>query len=306
MANAAIWFYPSEAGGAVEIDLGGPLSGWAEDPDERSGQGATNGDQTPVRVDFGGRASVLVTLQAFDDHELAAKLASLESHLKAGLPVSVAADSTKAYAGFTSSFTLEAGKSKLKLGGNVFFICAGIATPPVSAAADHYVIRSQNPGGRVERIPGTAWSSSTHKMTLGRSTWYDHAKGPVFVRHSQFLPIAYLAPEGFDTTLLTTDRGVTYTMSIPLVEAPGDYAALYSETDGEGAASSFDYNDGAVPLGPIGSGAFEGNGDDDDAVLALADAGFVTLQALLRARRFTGDIDAPSHTLFESDYIRSW
>jgi hypothetical protein len=147
MANAAIWFYPSEAGGAVEIDLGGPLSGWAEDPDERSGQGATNGDQTPVRVDFGGRASVLVTLQAFDDHELAAKLASLESHLKAGLPVSVAADSTKAYAGFTSSFTLEAGKSKLKLGGNVFFICAGVMTEILRPSLARGFMRAANSMG---------------------------------------------------------------------------------------------------------------------------------------------------------------
>lgn len=270
MGNAKIWFYPSEDGGMVEIDFGEGLSDWQETPDVRAGESSFQGDYDTSRIDYGGRSQVRILNERFGDEDLAAKLFSLESHLKKGKPISFAADSTKCYAAFLEEYTPTAGLSALQVKGNMFWVYEEVDTPP-TGGPDYYVIRSQNPDGKTEMVKSSSYDSDLDEIQIVNTTIYDHTRGPVFIRHRYFYPIVRLNPSYFERPLLTGDRAMNWTFDCSLFESPGDYAKLYAATGGEGGAVE-------IGLAPAEVGVFYGAGG---AAGGMESEGYQTLDQLL-------------------------
>lgn len=286
MANPSIWAYTSANAGAYRIDLPEPVSDVQEVFDERDGDSSQNGDFVQQTVDYGGRLGVRIIYERFCDEELAAKFESLYTHLKRGFPIALALNADKAWAGYVAADTLEAGKTGIRTRGNVFYALNSIEH---LAAGDYIVLRGQGPSAPTEKLKLTTWDTDTYKAGFGSAhTRYDYETGPIFVRHRDFYPILYLRPEERTRPILTTDRRINWTLDLNMVDAPGDYAALWQETDGEGYQGDPEYQT-AGGLAPEVTGYFAPTGDDLSGGTILDESRLRTLQDILNSGHRAGD-----------------
>lgn len=292
--SAHIYWYPSETRGLVKLDLGEPFSDIQEQW-EYVTEEAPNGDLEFNRLVYGSRCRARFMLERFTDRGKAAKLRSLFAHLAKGLPVSVAADESYTFAAFSGNWTLESGKRYVKTGGNLFYgynIVTGLS------AGDWFVMRGANPEAHLEEHKVSAWDSDNLKIKLatagGENTWYTYDSGPVIIRHEGFWPIMYLAPG--QRSIITSDRRYLWTLDMQLVDSPGDYSNLYTETGGDGFQGLALSDDALIE---------DDNGDWSGVDVELA--GGKTLQGIVspvELEESLTNVDAQNRTSYNAHYFK--
>jgi hypothetical protein len=260
--SGAIYYYPTGDLGLIKIDLGEEWSDIQEDLGERIMASSGPQDLTPSVVDYGGRTRIRCILERFSDRTLAGRLNSLLAHLKKGLPISIAADTTKTWAGFHTDDTLKAGKkSHIDTNGNFFHVYESVTA---LTAGDRIIIQSANPERFVEDRAVSAYDTVGRYITLPNDETIENemTHGPILIRHEHFWPVMYLSPEQRqrNTPILTSDRRLTWNLDLELVEVPDDYVALFQNysTNSSVLASSRQGGVGFPELAQGGSDTLQG------------------------------------------------
>lgn len=172
-----------------------------------------------VRVQYGSRWRVTIEvpqipLADFDDYR------QLVGHLNRGGAVGFALDPTKAILAF-SERPINAGQSILyTVGGSQM-----AAWEPAAAlvAGDRLLIQSPNPESACEDRPFSSVSSSGI-LTLQSGVYGNVLGTPIAIRPYGFWPILTLDPG--EQIAAVSDRELYFTLRLPLIEHPGDLAAL--------------------------------------------------------------------------------
>lgn len=225
MGNAKIWYYPDPANVVREIDLGTGLSDLTEGMDAVADVAEDiQGDQ--ARQLWRHRLKVRILLERFSSASLARSLLTLRSHLLGGGSIGLAADSAKAWAGFTLA-TPRSDDTVMATRGNVASSWSGSAA---LANGDEVVISGLQPAPIYEW--STVSSQSSGRVTLATGLRYQHTT-VAMVRHRNFFPALMLPSDVTSIDVAIPDRRTTWTLDLELVEDVAAIAAL-SEVEAGG------------------------------------------------------------------------
>lgn len=232
MANSYLYWYPEDDGPLVRTDLGRCVSD-LQPRQEHVVQHGESADLSPSSIHYGSRQALRIIVERVGlpaNADLYRELEAFQDHVKRNKPFAFSLDHGKSWAGFPIGYTIEQGRDEIVSGGNV----TGVFSPAAALAVDDYVtIESPNPGRRLER-QRLSFVGSTGRLRFVDETLFNYVTGPVLVRWEYFFPILYVNPAFAGEDILTSDRDISFTLSIPAVTAPGAYAALYSESGGVG------------------------------------------------------------------------
>lgn len=217
MGNAKLWFFPAAAGGQQEIDF---LEGLSDLPVQpiQIGSSERSLSGRPYDLQLGGYFQARIVLERFDSPVLARQLLSLQSHLLRGGICGVAADSDKAWAGFSTSAVLE---------GSTFIDTAG--TPFYNQSAtlsvgDEVWVQSHVPERSFELQTVNAFDGN--RVTFDSGLLYDYKSTPVMVRHRDFWPVMVLARSARNRPFITHDHRLNYTLDLLLEEHIAGHVAM--------------------------------------------------------------------------------
>ena len=190
------------------------------------------GHMAPYRTDLSRARMVPIVKERFTSASLRRDLEAVVIHLRAGGAVGFSLDGDKPLARFgtppnagDTSVALSAGDPWGSWNSSAAF-----------ASGDE--IRIEQPGRELRAETVTYTSGNTSAVTTSAYlNGYD--VGPVLVRYRDFYPVLRL-PAGLANSpdLLTHDRRLNYTLSLPLVEYPQDLFAFYDAGFTLGAADS--------------------------------------------------------------------
>lgn len=232
MGNSAIYWYPAEGGPLERLDFGECISDLQ--PRRVPFNNASGSDDGEITVTSNGAVLELTIvnerMSTANQRSLISALRAFEVHAKAGKPFGFAVDSDKAWAAYTSDDTPSHGKTQLDHDGNVFIAYNGI----VALATDDFVhVESLAPSAKWEEHQLTGVGSSF--VTLSRGLYFDHVDGPCLVRHADFFPVLYLAPNAVTgPPIITSDFGRNWTLSMTVRTSVSAYRALLDSTGGAG------------------------------------------------------------------------
>jgi len=229
MPNASIYWQPADVGTVRELDLGEPLTSLTTPRASisSSSQALHNSYQSQQ---YGFYDTVRVTLELFNDVSVFRKLVSLESHLRAGLAIGLAADNTNTVAGFIRADSAIARGDKTFQTTGTLFDYTGTST---LANGDIIVIESPSPNGWREYKTVDALTSTTITATTGAV--FSHDAGIVMFRQEQFFPVLRLDMDRHNTEPILTSLNGTrrlWTLDMTLRVDIGAAQAAYSE-DGQ-------------------------------------------------------------------------
>lgn len=225
MGNSAFYWQPTGSTVLQKIDCGRTWSDMQITP-IRMGADTAPGWGAPIRTDLGGMREVRISQERIANNAaLIRQYEGMIQHLRAGGHVAAVLDDTKAWAVWS--------RGAVSAGSTAFG-----TTPPVNAFAalgtasmasgDEVLIESPNPEylWDVSRYSAQAGG----RLTLSDAVQTGFQLSPVFVRYRWFFPALRLAADSAsDSSLLTHDRLLNWTLALPLEEHPGDIAALQGQ-----------------------------------------------------------------------------
>ena len=174
------------------------------------------------RTHLGAYFVARMLLDTFSLRNVYLALLNLEGHLRRGGYCSIAADTTKAYAAFSSQVLLP-GSTIIQTSGSPF--PSGVQTngyPDVTLAnGDEVVLQSVWPDSTYEYA--TVSSHVGDRITLTAGTIFAH-RPPVMVRHIHMFPAMVLAQDA-PPSVVTATHGLWYTLDLPLEEDPAAWVA---------------------------------------------------------------------------------
>jgi len=144
---------------------------------------------------------------------------TLVDHLLRGGSVGFALDTTKAFL-CTPGSPFVHGLSSVGVSGNALASWEAAAT---LSADDRLVISSSNPDRMREEATVASFTAGT--LGLDRAIRFQHS-GLTSIRHWGFYPVLRLAPEAQPRDLDVSERGLVWTLNLPLVEVVPDVEAL--------------------------------------------------------------------------------
>jgi hypothetical protein len=185
-----------------------------------------------VAWDFGGARVAKFTLARFTGAALIRDLLSLERHLQAGGVCAISLDHDKTFGAWAATRPTTGDTTVILPGGNQFTAFSSSGT---IAAGDQISIESPNPEYLVDYDEVTTYAANVVTLTDGIRTSYQES--PVFVRYRDFYPVLRLPAGSVGRPLMTHDHRRNWTWDSPLVESPGDIAALQTQAGALGGAS---------------------------------------------------------------------
>lgn len=240
-----IYVTPDPLGSLQTFDVPYGLTDFQVRPVKVTGAALMPGGGTTYSVDGGfdrvrivveRRSQRLASLFAWRD-----KCHSLIDHLQRGGRIGFAQDADKAVLGSLNAFPLG---SSVQFTSNLY----SSWEPTAALAVDDRVVLSSALPDRKREEHTVASRSAGPPVTIGldRAVWFRHGSGPWLLRHHGFYPCLRLDPDARSEDLCVSERGLVFTLSLPLVE---DLATLDSEVEsGEVAILGTGDSDGA--LGP--------------------------------------------------------
>ena len=190
---------------------------------------------------------VRVTLELFNDEALFRRLSALETHLRAGLAIGLAADNTNTIAGFIRADSAIARGDKTLQTTGTLFDYTGSST---LANGDIIVIESPPPTGWREYMTVDTFTTSTIAVAAGAT--FAHDAGIVMYRHEQFYPVLRLDMDRHATEpILTSLKGTRrlWTLDMTLRVDLKTAQAAYSE-DGQMLSTTGQIGDSLDGLTP--------------------------------------------------------
>jgi hypothetical protein len=229
LGNAAIYWFPDPDGAVQTIDLGSGLTELVEDPDTviDVGESAIGGQQ---RLVWRNRLRVRVQLERGNHQSTAGKsinraLMSMRYHLYNGGSIGVAADTAKAWCGFSRLATAKAGDVVVYTKGDPTSGWAG----GTLSSGDEICIFGMQPGPPYEW--GTVSSLVGSKVNLSTGLLYNYDT-IVGVRARNYFPALMLPGNATDSNVVISERRVTWTLDLDLVEDTATLEALSTSEAG--------------------------------------------------------------------------
>lgn len=214
-----LYWYPAGSRTLATVQLG--FVSDLRPVDTQDAEEVLTGNSAPYRSVFGRARIVPIVKERFTSASLRRDLEAVVNHLRAGGVVGFSLDDSKALAKFGTP---------PQSGDTVIALDAADpwgSWPGTPAFASGDEIRIEQPGRtlRAETVTYSSLTSSDITVSAVRNT-YD--TGPVLVRYRDFYPVLRL-PAGLANSpdLLTHDRRLNYTLSLPLVEYPADLWAFW-------------------------------------------------------------------------------
>lgn len=251
MGDAAIYYYPGPSRALHTVDLGLGLSSindWAVGVQAT----ATAYSGRRSRHIFYQERIVRATIRQIRDVSVVRQLESLEAHLKAGRPISLAEDADATFAGFVE-YPPVAGATTLRVWGNQF---SGYGSVTSVTTGDTLIIQGPSPEQRREALGISSRSALT--VSLANAVLQDYDDLPwLMVRDRRFWPLLYLQDGQESAELLrpTDDTRLTWDMTLPLVER----ASVGEELQAQGYDYAWPVEEDEGPI--LGGGSGVGIGD---------------------------------------------
>jgi len=214
-----LYWYPAGSRTLQKIQLG--FVSDLRPVDTQDAEEVLTGNSAPYRSTFGRARIVPIVKERFTSASLRRDLEALVNHLRAGGVVGFCLDDSKALARFgTPPSTADT-------------VIPLDAVEPWSAWGDSPAfvsgdeIRIEQPG-RVLRAETVTYTSATAAALTVSAVRNTYDVGPVLMRYRDFYPVLRLpANLANSPDLLTHDRRLNYTLSLPLVEYPADLWAFW-------------------------------------------------------------------------------
>jgi hypothetical protein len=179
------------------------------------------GGASPYRHTYQRTRTVLVAKERFTSASLRRDLEALVIHLRAGGVCQFVLDIDNAIARFARPPA--AGDTTLTMVSPNLMDPAGAS--PSHTSGDELRVESPE---RVLRAETVTYSSESGDVLTVSELRNEYPTGPVLVRERDAYPVLRLPAElAASTDLLTHDRRLNYTLTLPLVEYPADLWALY-------------------------------------------------------------------------------
>lgn len=156
-------------------------------------------------------------------------LRALIEHLRDGGLVCFARDQGKTWAAFATGAVSQA-DSTIHTRPEIFN--GALESSPAPAASDELWLLGGYPQRKREAAAVSSWTSAGRLVTLTRGLRYDYAE-PCLLRHSGFVPLAYLPADQRNAALLTSDRDRIWTLDLTLEIDTGRLEALANQGDGQ-------------------------------------------------------------------------
>lgn len=223
MGNATIWWWPVGSTTVEEIDLGRTFSDLTFDT-ARNGTDSVSAYGRSTRYDRGGYRRVRISKERIQNNAaLVRDLEALVRHLQSGGLCAASLDKAKTFGTWSDGPVLPGGTTvRVSPGVNAF---ARLNPSAALSSGDEIMIESPNPEYLLDVNTFSSLSAGT--ITTGENIRTGFELSPCFVRYRYFYPALRLPiSAASDPGLLSHDRLLNWTLSLPLVERPGDIEAL--------------------------------------------------------------------------------
>lgn len=245
-SDPRFYFYPMIDGSLSVVDLGEQLAALDEMPTAQRADAYAGGvnyssflqEQFRVRI-----VLQLVSQTATAGAATERRLQTLVNHLLRGGYVGFSRDHSKSWCAAQSAVVWDRGASSIGCGGSGFTAWSAFAS---LVSGDEVVVETASVGPYREYhttsgIVATAATSVGLAETLEYAYPFDLAGTLGLVRYRYFWPLLWLPEDQISRPILTSSRGITWTLDVTLAYSMVAAAALFG-TIGSGVAT------GVIPL----------------------------------------------------------